>query len=61
MPNKSYKLSVKVDQIQLDPEDELTQNVDPSNVAYYIFLNKTLIKALAPARDNDPTCSFTIS
>lgn len=42
MPNKSHKLTVKVDQIQLDPEDELTQNVDPANVAYYIFINKTL-------------------
>ena len=47
----ALKLNCKVDQIQLDPEDELTQNVDPAQVAYYIYLKQTLIKVLAPARD----------
>ena len=39
-PSKGVKLIVGVDQIQLDPEDELTQNVNPENVVYYIYQNR---------------------
>jgi hypothetical protein len=39
-PSKGVKLTVGVESIQLDPEDELTQNVDPENCAYYIYSNR---------------------
>ena len=50
-PSKGLKVVVKVDEIQLDPEDELTQNVDPKNVVYYIYENRNLVGILNP---NDP-------
>jgi hypothetical protein len=57
----SLRLNCKVDQIQLDPEDELTQNVDPANVAYYVYLKQTLIKVLAPAREHGSNCQMILT
>jgi hypothetical protein len=45
----------------LDPEDELTQNVDPANVAYYVYLKQTLMKVLAPARENGANVQMVLS
>jgi len=59
--SKNLRLNCKVDQIQLDPEDELTQNVDPANVAYYVFLNKNLMRVLTPARNPGADCTFVLS
>lgn len=58
---RSLRVTCAVDQIQLDPEDELTQNVDPANVAYYVFVNKTLMGVVTPARDASPDCSLVMS
>lgn len=60
-PSKGVKVTVGVDQIQLDPEDELTQNVDPENCAYYIYQNRQIVGALCPARVNNPTLDFVLT
>ena len=44
------KLTVGVSEIQLDPEDELTQNVEPKNVVYYIYQNRSIVGIVAPSR-----------
>jgi hypothetical protein len=59
--SKNLRLTCSVDQIQLDPEDELTQNVDPANVGYYVYVNKNLMRVLTPARDGSPECTFVLT
>jgi hypothetical protein len=60
-PSKGLKLTVGVSQIQLDPEDELTQNVLPQNVVYYIYQNRQIVGVLAPFKDKNPKIDLALT
>jgi hypothetical protein len=60
-PSKGVKLTVAVSEIQLDPEDELTQNVDPQNVIYYIYQNREIVGVVAPQRAGNSKVELTLS
>jgi hypothetical protein len=60
-PSKGVKLTVGVSQIQLDPEDELTQHVDPKNVVYYVYENKNITGVIAPTRVANQSHEFALT
>ena len=60
-PSKGVKLTVGVSQIQLDPEDELTQNVEPKNCVYYIYQNRSIVGVSAPSRDANRFATLTLT
>lgn len=60
-PSKGIKLTVGVSLIQLDPEDELTQNVEPKNCVYYIYQNRSIVGISAPSRDANKFATITLT
>ena len=53
-----YQLTIKVDDIQFDPEDEFTQGMQNQNVSYFAYHDSKLIGIMVPSRGQQ-TINFT--